>query len=45
MVQDGVEWFGDLSPTRLITVPSPDPPPDEDCPRFDPILRRWILCR
>src|SRR5262245_11835813 len=35
------------APTRCITVtsPNPPPPPDEHCPRWDPIRKRWILCQ
>jgi Ig-like domain-containing protein len=47
MVQDAVEWFGDLTPARAISVISstPDPEPDPWEGRcFDPILRKIVPC-
>lgn len=44
MVQDAVEWFGDFSPARaisVITTTEPDPLP-ELC--FDPEIRKYVPC-
>ena len=47
MVQDGVEWFGDLTPARPITVvPVVQPPDPIDPPEmcFDPVIRKIVPC-
>ena len=45
MVQDAVEWFGDLTPARAVSVISTTADPEPDPTRcFDPVLRRWVIC-